>query len=180
MVLNWALAVGNIRRRSLKGDEKNSCGCCDGTILLLLLESGFLWSFSQNFSEALLHLFAFLRSFESLWWGKGNVVETQRARIWNCWQKCNFKPFQTLILPFESGNPKSRITWKKKFVNNKKHWCSWLTFNNVSVKILWCPFKYYHGEVYLHEQVKDNHSLSWKGRNKLWRKRTWQLKYNPC
>jgi len=30
-------------------------------------------------------------------------------------KKCNFKPFQTLILPFESGNPKSRITWQLKY-----------------------------------------------------------------
>jgi len=59
--------LGKVGR--FEGDEKNSCGCEDALLLLLLLF--FFDLFTQTFQRASAsRLFAFLRSFESLWWGK--------------------------------------------------------------------------------------------------------------
>ena len=78
-------------------DAMTHCSCCSS--------SAFLWSFSQNFSQSLrIAPFCFSEIFWKSLVGEGNVVETQRTHL-NCCDKCNLKPFQTMILPFESGNP---------------------------------------------------------------------------
>ena len=67
-----------------------SCCCC----------SRLLWSLQKTFQSldfSSPRLFAFLRSFESLWWGISCGWSRKNPTL-NCCDKCILKPFQTLIL----------------------------------------------------------------------------------
>ena len=67
-----------------------SCSCC----------SRLLWSLQKTFQSldfSSPRLFAFLRSFESLWWGISCGWSRKNPTL-NCCDKCILKPFQTLIL----------------------------------------------------------------------------------
>ena len=69
---------------------------------------------TKLFRASASRLFAFLRSFESLWWEKGKCGWNPKNPDLNCCDKCNLKPFSDIDSSFWEWRSKMRIAWKKK------------------------------------------------------------------
>lgn len=97
--------------------------------------------YSQNFSEPPHRAFLLFWDLLKVFGGKKeNVVETQRTRIWIVVTNAIWNLFQTLILPFESGDPK----WGSPERKNVTFATVWIDNGRIArlfvqiINVLWC------------------------------------------